>query len=157
YVPPASGRHKILFQYDQRVLARARLARVLCVQGSSDQAKEQARISLKEAEAADPGFTLCWVLHHAVCPIALLTGATATDDRGVATMADVAASLDADLWRILGSYWEGAALIERCEFERGSALLRKVLDTCDETGWHICNAEVLGVLARGLVGLGQLD
>ena len=74
YVPPASGRHKILFQYDQRVLARARLARALWVQGYSDQAKEQARISLEEAEAADPGFTLCWVLHHAVCPIALLTG-----------------------------------------------------------------------------------
>jgi predicted ATPase len=32
-----------------------------------------------------------------------------------------------------------------------------VLDTCDQTGWHICNAEFLGVLARGLVGLGRLD
>jgi predicted ATPase/DNA-binding winged helix-turn-helix (wHTH) protein len=157
YVPPASGRHKILFQYDQRVLARARLARVLCVQGSSDQAKEQARISLEEAEAADPGFTLCWVLHHAVCPITLLTGDIATADRGVATINDLATRLDAALWRILGSGWEGRALIERREFARGSALLRRVLDTCDQTGWHICNAEFLGALARGLVGLGQLD
>jgi predicted ATPase len=157
YVPPASGRHKILFQYDQRVLARARLARVLCVQGYSDQAKEQARISLQEAEAADHGFTLCWVLHHAVCPIALLTGDIAIADRGVATMTDVATRLDAALWRILGSYWEGKALVERREFARGSALLRTVLDTCDQTGWHICNAEFLGVLARGLMGLGQLD
>jgi len=130
---------------------------VLCVQGYSDQAKEQARISLEEAEAADPGFTLCWVLHHAVCPIALLTGDTAIADRGVATMTDVATRLDAALWRILGSYWKGTALIERREFVRGSALLRTVLDTCDQTGWHICNAEFLGVLARGLVGLGQLD
>jgi predicted ATPase len=32
-----------------------------------------------------------------------------------------------------------------------------VLDTCDQTGWHICNGEFLGVLARGLVGLGRLD
>jgi predicted ATPase len=157
YVPPASGRHKILFQYDQRVLARARLARALCVQGYSDQAKEQARISLEEAEAADPGFTLGWVLHHAECPIALLTGDLAIADRGVATMKDVATRLDAALWRILGSYWEGKALVERRDFARGSALLRTVLDTCDQTGWHICNAEFLGVLARGLVGLGQLD
>jgi predicted ATPase len=127
------------------------------VQGYSDQAKEQARISLEEAEAVDPGFTLCWVLHHAVCPIALLTGDIAIADRGVATMTDVATRLDAALWRILGNYWEGKALVERREFARGSALLRKVLDTCDQTGWHICNAEFLGVLARGLVGLGRLD
>jgi predicted ATPase/DNA-binding winged helix-turn-helix (wHTH) protein len=157
YVPPASGRHKILFHHDQRVLARARLARVLCVQGYSDQAKEQARISLEEAEAADPGFTLGWVLHHAVCPIALLTGDLAIADSGVATMKDVATRLDAALWRILGSYWEGKALVERRKFARGSALLRTVLDTCDQTGWHICNAEFLGVLARGLVGLGRFD
>jgi predicted ATPase/DNA-binding winged helix-turn-helix (wHTH) protein len=157
YVPPASGRHKILFQYDQRALARARLARVLCVQGYSDQAREQARISFEEAEAVDPGFTLCWVLHHAVCPIALLTGDIAIADRGVATMTNVATRLDAALWRSLGSYWEGKALVERREFARGSALLRTVLDTCDQTGWHICNAEFLGVMARGLVGLGQLD
>jgi predicted ATPase len=157
YVPPASGRHKILFQYDQRVLARARLARALWVQGYSDQAKEQARISLEEAEAADPGFTLCWVLHHAVCPIALLTGDIAIADRGVAMMTDVATRLDAALLKILGSYWEGKALVERRELARGSALLRTVLDTCDQPGWHICNAEFLGVLARGLVGLGRLD
>ena len=72
-------------------------------------------------------------------------------------MKDVATRLDAALLKILGSYWEGTALVERTEFVRGSALLRTVLDTCDQTGWHICNAEFLGVLARGLVGLARLD
>jgi predicted ATPase len=157
YIPPASGRHKILFQYDQGVLARARLARVLCLQGYVDQAKEQALISFEEAEAADPGFTLCWALHHAVCPIALLTGDIAIADRGVATMSDLAARLDAALWKILGVCWEGKALVKRREFARGSALLRNALDACDQTGWHICNAEFLGVLAEGLAGVGQFD
>ena len=59
-------------------------------------------MSLEEAEAADPGFTLGWVLHHAVCPIALLTGDLAIADRGVATMKDVATRLDAALWRSSG-------------------------------------------------------
>lgn len=157
YVPPANGRHKILFLYDQSVLARARLARTLCLQGYIDQAKEQARISFENAATVDPGFTLCWVLHYAVCPIATLTGDIATADQGVAAMSDVARRFDATLWRNLATYWEGTALVGRREFARGSALLRGVLDTCEETGRHICRAEFLGVLARGLAGSGQFD
>src|SRR5262249_53783011 len=63
----------------------------------------------------------------------------------------------ARLWKILGSCWEGKLLVERREFARGSALTRQTLDTCDQTGWKISNAEYLGVLAEGLAGLGQLD
>ena len=157
YVAPPNRRHTILFHYDQRVLARAMLARVLLLQGYVDQAKEQARISFEEAQAGDAGFTLCWALHHAVCPIGLLTGDIVVADRGVATMNDLATRFDAALWRILGSCWEGKLLVERREFARGSALLRKTLDTCEQAGWRICNAEFLGVLAEGLAGLGQLD
>ena len=65
---PTNRRHRILFHYDQRALARARLARVLCLQGYVDQAKEQARISFEEAGPPIAGFTLCWVLHYAVVP-----------------------------------------------------------------------------------------
>ena len=156
YVAPASGRHKILFHYDQHALARARLARALCLQGYTDQAAEQARISFAEAETADGELTLLWVAHHALCPVALMIGDIASADRGVAAMHDVATKLDAAIWRILATYWEGYAFVERREFARGSALLRKTLDTCDQTGWHVCNAESLGVMARGLAGLGQL-
>jgi predicted ATPase/DNA-binding winged helix-turn-helix (wHTH) protein len=157
YVAPPNGRHRILFHYDQRVLARARLARVLCLQGYVDRAREQAQISFEEAQATDAGFTLCWVLHHAVCPIALMTGDIDGADRAVATMGDLATRFDADLWKILMSCWEGKALVERRGFARGCALLRKSLDTCDQTGWRICNPEFLGVLAQGLAELGQLD
>jgi hypothetical protein len=60
-----------------------------------DQGTEQARMSFEEAEAADAGFTLGWVLHHAACPVALITGDIAGADRGVAAMKDVATKLDA--------------------------------------------------------------
>jgi predicted ATPase len=96
-------------------------------------------------------------LQYAVCPIALLTGDIAVADQAVASMNDFAGRLDATLWKILGSFWEGKLLVERREFARGSALLQKTLDTCDQTGWRICNAEFLGALAQGLAGLGQLD
>ena len=157
YAAPKNQRHRILFHYDQHVLARATLAHVLCLQGYVDQAKEQARISFEEAGTSDDGFSRCWALQYAVCPIALMTGDMVVADSAVASMNDLAARLDATLWKILGSFWEGKLLVERREFARGSALLQKALDKCDQTGWRICNAEFLGVLAQGLAGLGQLD
>jgi predicted ATPase len=157
YAAPKNQRHRILFHYDQHALARAMLAHVLCLQGYVDQAKEQARISFEEAGTSDDGFSRCWALQYAVCPIALMTGDMVVADSAVASMNDLAARLDATLWKILGSFWEGKLLVERREFARGSALLQKALDKCDQTGWRICNAEFLGVLAQGLAGLGQLD
>ncbi len=53
YVAPPNRRHTILFHYDQHVLARARLARVLCLQGYVHRAKEQAQIGFEDAQAAD--------------------------------------------------------------------------------------------------------
>jgi transposase len=86
-----------------------------------------------------------------------MTGDMVVADSAVASMNDLAARRDATLWKILGSFWEGKLLVERREFARGSALLQKALDKCDQTGWRICNAEFPGVLAQGLAGLGQLD
>jgi predicted ATPase len=86
-----------------------------------------------------------------------MTGDIAVADHAVASMNDLAARLDATLWKLLGSFWEGKLLVERREFARGSTLLQRTLDTCDQTGWRICNAEFMGVLAQGLAGLGQLE
>jgi predicted ATPase/DNA-binding winged helix-turn-helix (wHTH) protein len=157
HVPPKTQYHRVLFQYDQHALARAMLARVLCVQGFVDQAEEQAWMSFEEAGASDDGLSCCWALQYAVCPIALMTGETTVADRAVTNMNDLAARLDSTLWKILGSLWQGKLFVERREFARGSVLLQNTLDTCDRTGWRICNAEFLGVLAQGLAGLGQLD
>jgi predicted ATPase len=157
YVAPKNQRHTILFHYDQHALGRAMLAHVLCLQGHADQAKEQARISFEEAGTFDDGFSRCWALQYAVCPIAFMTGDVAIADQAVASMNDLATRLDAPLWKILGSFWEGKLLVERGEFASGTALLRKTLDACDQTGWRIYNAEFLGVLGEGLAGLGQVD
>jgi predicted ATPase/DNA-binding winged helix-turn-helix (wHTH) protein len=157
YVAPKNQRHTILFQYDQRALARAMLARVLWLQGFVDQANHQAQASLEEAQATDYGLTLCWVLHYAVCPVALMTGDLVAAERAVAMLIDLAASLNAAFWKIVGRCLEGKLLIERREFGRGTFLLRSALDTCDQTEWRICYPEFMGVLAEGLAGRGQLS
>jgi predicted ATPase/DNA-binding winged helix-turn-helix (wHTH) protein len=157
YVAPKNQRHTILFQYDQRALARAMLARVLWLQGFVDQANHQARASLEEARATDYGLTLCWVLHYAVCPVALMTGDLVAAERAMAMLIDLATSLNAAFWKIVGRCLEGKLLIERREFGRGAVLLRSALDTCDQTEWRICYPEFMGVLAEGLAGCGQLS
>jgi predicted ATPase/DNA-binding winged helix-turn-helix (wHTH) protein len=157
YVAPKDQRHTILFQYDQRALARAMLARVLWLRGFLDQANDQAQASLEEAQVTAYELTLCWVLHYAVCPVALMTGDLVAAERAVAMLIDSATSLNAAFWKIVGRCLQGKLLIGRREFSAGSALLRTALETCDRTGWTICYPEFMGVLAEGLAGLGQLS
>ncbi len=47
YVAPPDGHHTILFHFDQRLIARAQLARVLCLQGYAERAAEHARLAFK--------------------------------------------------------------------------------------------------------------
>jgi predicted ATPase len=130
---------------------------VLWLRGFLDQANDQAQASLEEAQVTAYELTLCWVLHYAVCPVALMTGDLVAAERAVAMLIDSATSLNAAFWKIVGRCLQGKLLIGRREFSAGSALLRTALETCDRTGWTICYPEFMGVLAEGLAGLGQLS
>jgi predicted ATPase/DNA-binding winged helix-turn-helix (wHTH) protein len=149
YIPPGDQRHTMWFHYDQRIVARLMLARVLCLQGFVDQAKHCARTSLDEAQATDQTVTLRYVLGWAVCPISLMTGDFAAADRSVAMMIDLAARHHLPFWNTVGRSLEGTLLIRRGDFATGSVLLRAALD-------RINYADLLGVLAEGLAGLGRL-
>jgi predicted ATPase len=86
-----------------------------------------------------------------------MTGDLVAAERAVAMLIDLATSLNAAFWKIVGRCLEGKLLIERGEFGRGTVLLRSALDTCDQTEWRICYPEFMGVLAEGLAGRGQLS
>jgi len=157
YLAPRNGRHATLFHYDQHLVARSKLALVLCLLGYVDRASEETRLSFEEALASDAGFTLCWVLQDGQCPIALMTGDLAAAETAITAMSDCAARLDHALWKIAATAWKGKLLTERGAFAQGATLIRQVVDTCEQTGWQICHAQFLGYLAEGLVGLGRLD
>jgi predicted ATPase len=93
--------------------------------------------------------TLRYVLGWAVCPISLMTGDFAAADRSVAMMIDLAARHHLPFWNTVGRSLEGTLLIRRGDFATGSVLLRAALD-------RINYADLLGVLAEGLAGLGRL-
>jgi len=157
YVAPSDGHHPLLFRRDPRVLARERLARVLSLRGYLDRAYAEARTSFEMAQASGAGITVCWVLHDALCPIALARGEVAAAEGAIAAMSDWATRIDAPLWKMMATSWKGELLIERGEFARGIELMSQTLEACEQSGWQMGHAQFLGCLAKGLAGLGDFD
>jgi predicted ATPase len=143
-----------MFRHPHRVRARAMLARALWLRGLLDQATDQARASLDEAQATAHKPSICWVLHNAVCPVTLATGDLSAVERAVAMLTDLAAIPNVMNWKVMARCQQARLLIKRGEFAAGLALLREALDTCAKTGWMMVTSEFQGALAEGLAGLG---
>ena len=157
YAAPSDGHHSTLFRRDPQVLARVRLARVLSLRGYMDRAYAEARSSFEMAQSSGAGITVCWVVHDALCPIALMTGDLAAAEAAIATMSDWATRIDATLWKMMATCWKGKLLIERGEFARGIELISQTLEACEQSGWQMGYVQFLGCLAEGLAGLGRLE
>jgi predicted ATPase/DNA-binding winged helix-turn-helix (wHTH) protein len=156
YVAPTDRRLTAWGQFDQRVLARAMLARALWFQGYADQAMDQARLSLDEAQRTNFPLSIGEALRVAVCDIALMTGDLAAADQSITMLLDIATSRNAPFWGILGRCLRGKLFVYRGEFAPGTALLRTELEFCERAGWPIWYPEFMGALAEGLAGLGEV-
>jgi ATP/maltotriose-dependent transcriptional regulator MalT len=156
YVAPTDRRLTAWGQFDQHVLARAMLARALWFQGYPEQAMDQARLSLEEAQRANFPLSIGEALRVAVCDIALMTGDLETADQSITMLLEIATSRNAPFWGIFGRCLRGKLLIIRGEFGQGSALLRTELEFCERAGWPIWYPEFIGAMAEGLIGLGQV-
>lgn len=154
-VLPTARQQPFFFQTDQRAHARALLSRALLMRGLLDQAAEQARISLEEANATHNELSICLSLKYGYCPVALMTGNFKEAERSIARLSEITNSLNAQFWKSAARYLEGKLLIERGEFAAGTALLRAEHNASERTGWKDCYPEYLGVFAQGLAGLGR--
>jgi predicted ATPase/DNA-binding winged helix-turn-helix (wHTH) protein len=157
YVAPKDGRHATLYHFDQRLMARPKLTRVLWLMGFVDQALEQARRNFEAARAANEGQNMCWVLQDGLCPIALSTGDLTTAESAVAAMSEWSTRVDPELWKIMATCWKAKLLIARGEFAQGVTLMRPALESCERSGWQLWYSEHLGYFAQGLAGLDYLD
>jgi predicted ATPase/DNA-binding winged helix-turn-helix (wHTH) protein len=153
---PEDRRDAFYSNSNDHAVARAMLARALWTQGFTDQALNEARLSLKE-QGTDHPLRLCRILNHGICRIAMMAGDFATADREIARLIEVATGLNALLWETAGRLLKGKLLVERGEFAQGLLVLRDAFKTCDRTGWHMSYDEFKGALALGLAGTGWLD
>ena len=154
---PGDRRGVIYYNSNDHVVARAMLARALWMQGFTDQALDEARLSMKELQGTDHPLLLCRALYFGICRIATMTGDFATADREIARLIEVATGLNAHLWETAGNFLKGKLLVERGEFAQGLLVLRDAFETSDRTGWHVSYTEFKGALALGLAGTGRLD
>jgi predicted ATPase/DNA-binding winged helix-turn-helix (wHTH) protein len=156
--PAAPGDRRGVIYYDSNddMVARAMLARALLMQGFTEQALNEARLSL-ELQGTDHRLLLCRILYYGICCIAPMIGDFATADREIARLIEVATRLNAHFWQTAGQFLKGKLLVERGEFAQGLLVLRDAFETCGRTGWNLSYPEFKGALALGLAGLGRLD
>jgi predicted ATPase len=155
YVAAARRSHAIRFQYDQPLVARMILARILWLQGFLDQALRTAHDNVEDARAVDHGLSVCGALEVASL-VAIWSGNRAAAERWVAMLLDHAARHALTVWHARGRCLHGVVLTRRGDVAAGFELLRSALDELRETGFVPYQTGLLGTLAQGLAGVGQV-
>ncbi len=114
----------VRFQVDPSTDARAFLARVLWLQGLTDQAMRTAESSLEDARATNHATSLGNALAVAACPIALWAGDLVAAENYVQMLLDHSARHVLGRWRAFGRCYQGLLVIQRGDVNAGLRLLR---------------------------------
>ncbi|MDB6088274.1 MAG: hypothetical protein JWN85_1058 [Gammaproteobacteria bacterium] len=128
YVPPTRRSRIVRFQVDQRLTARAILARALWLQGLPDQALHLARSNVEDARTVDHGISLSLALAFGACPVALWVGDLSMAEHFVTLLLEVSTRPGFQNWSDWGRYFEGVLAIMRGAGDSGLRLLRTALD-----------------------------
>jgi predicted ATPase/DNA-binding winged helix-turn-helix (wHTH) protein len=103
----------IRFQTDLCVSARAYLARVLWIQGFSEQARHAAETSVAEGQVTGHPVTLCLSLAMAACPIALWVGDLARAAEYTRMLVDHSREHSLTLWSEFGARYQRVVAIKQ--------------------------------------------
>src|SRR5882757_3650064 len=148
------GQDVIRFQIDSRLSARVFLARVLWLQGFSDQAVRTAAISIGEAQATGHAMSLCYSLAFAACPIALWMGNLGAAAHYTKMLLDRSRAHGLTLWSGYGSRLQAVLDINGGDLD--TALTRS-LSTTSSVGFTVEVAEAFTRAGRIAEGLAMLE
>ena len=107
YVAPVHRSHTIRFQYDQGVLARGILTRILWLQGFADQAMRLAQSNAEGARATGHAISLCYALAPAACPVAFWIGDLSVAEHSVAMLLEHSDKHALPVWQAWGRSLNG--------------------------------------------------
>jgi predicted ATPase/DNA-binding winged helix-turn-helix (wHTH) protein len=157
YVPPVHRTATMRHQFDQRIVARALLARVCWMQGFPDQATTLAATALEHALATDHDNAVCYSLIEGACPVALFTGDLALAKRLVSQLLDRSAQHGLTTWQVIGLSFEGELLIRCGDIAIGLPRLRTAVEAVNERRLLLRLPALLGVLAEGYALAGRVS
>jgi predicted ATPase/DNA-binding winged helix-turn-helix (wHTH) protein len=154
FVPDAERSHPATLQFNQRVVARSMLARLLWLQGFPDQARRIVEMAVEDARATH-AITMWGVLIFGACPVALWIGDLTALERYVEILLDYSTRYDLQFFRALGRCFQGLLLIKRGgTTSKVNALLADFDDALAEVD-PIFYVMFLGEMAHALVRAGQ--
>jgi predicted ATPase/DNA-binding winged helix-turn-helix (wHTH) protein len=155
YVAPLTRSDVVRFQFDQRVVARLTLSRVLWLQGFADQAMRAVQVAIDDALAIQHTLSLCNLLGQAACPLAIATGDLAAANRYATMLVHHTARHGADVWQTYGRCFKAILLIKRDSSDLGLLLLSAAVDELRNARFVQYYTAFLAALAEGFVGAGQ--
>lgn len=143
----------VWFQYDQRVLAEATLARTLWLLGYPDQAAAAAEACCTEAVELSSKLSLCYAHALSAFPLACLTGNVIAAQRALDACTRVACENHLSFYQNWSQCLRGVLLIEQKEFGAGTTVLSDVLPILGRVRSRQPEFQI--ALAKGLAGTGH--
>ena len=149
--------HTAGFRVDHGIVGRANLARVLWLQGASDQALSMSQGSVADAQALGHVMTLLYVLSETAIPLALLVGDLDAAERLTALLLDPAARHGFFIWEVCGRCFEAIRLVRATDLRTGLPLLRAAVGKLRHTGFEAHTTFILGMLAEAMCDAGDIE
>jgi predicted ATPase len=131
-------------------------ARVLWLQGFSDQAVRTAEISIAEAQATGHAISLCYALALAACPIAFWVGNLAAAAHYTGMLLDHSRQHSLAHWAAFGSRFQRVVILKGSDLDTGSRLLRTGLDEIAVPNFSFRSLTGLCELAEALARAGRI-
>ncbi|MFD2265070.1 ATP-binding protein [Lacibacterium aquatile] len=158
YRAPINRSHHVRFLYDQKVVARITLARVLWLQGHFEQAMAEVESNLAEAQAGGHSLSAAHALSDAACAVALLQGDLETAARYITMLKDQTRAQSMDVWNVYADGFQGELLIRQGQVDAGIILLQDAIQQLQNTCFILFQSCFQGAYAEGqaLAGNGAL-
>jgi predicted ATPase/DNA-binding winged helix-turn-helix (wHTH) protein len=147
----------VRFQFDQQALGRSTLARILWLKGLPDQAMREITKNVEYAASINHVTSLCNVLAHAACPIALNNGDLESAQRLTSMLLQHAEENAQAHLRAVGEGFKGLILIRRGSLDVGLRLSRSAVNTLRAAKSVIHLSAFLIRLAEGACEAGELE
>jgi predicted ATPase/DNA-binding winged helix-turn-helix (wHTH) protein len=144
----------VWFQYDQRVLAGAILARVFWLLGYPDKAAAAMEACCAEATELRHRLSQCYVHALTAFPLACLTGNVAAAQQALDVCAQVASESHLVFYQNWSQCLRGILLIEQKDFSAGTAVMSDTLPILGRVGARQPEFQI--AFAKGLAGTGDL-